>query len=282
MTTVRLISDSKTIKRRVDNEVPIGKFLQDAANDLDLNCDECFVSIKFNKTTIIPEPIKLLPELSTKAIAQMHDCLTRDIDGFNFELEKFENYVNFFSGIHSEIEEEIFEFITNSIVDASTRADVVRLDSLLQGRINFEYTDIDGVSPLMMAAANGKTNIVEYLISKGAYVGRQSLNGKWTALEAAAGCGHIDIVKLLLKRGAKTDYRDYYTTPLIVAAKNKHADIVELLLDAGARRSCRATPRRGDNGLIYSEQYTGLTAYQFAIGNGHHEIAEMIAKKASR
>lgn len=174
MTTVRLISDDKTIKRRVDNEVPIGKFLQDAASALDIHCDY-YISIKFNKTTIIPEPIKLLPELTTGVVAQIHSQLTSDIDGFNFELERFKDYINFFSDIHGEIEEEIFEFIASTIVNATSRSEVIHLDSLLQGRINFEYTDIDGVSPLMVTASQGKTDTVAFLLDKQANVNRQAL-----------------------------------------------------------------------------------------------------------
>ena len=54
----------------------------------------------------------------------------------------------------------------------------------------------------MIAAQNGHTEIVKYLLKKGANVNLRDNDGE-TALGAAKGKGYTDIVQLLEKAGAK-------------------------------------------------------------------------------
>jgi N-acetylmuramoyl-L-alanine amidase len=61
-------------------------------------------------------------------------------------------------------------------------------------------------------------------------------HGPRTALMAAAGAGHVDIVALLLRAGASVDARNRDGwTALTFAAAGGHAAVVELLLAHGAR-----------------------------------------------
>lgn len=58
--------------------------------------------------------------------------------------------------------------------------------------------------------------------------------GDWrmkSALEYAARYGHEDIVRLLLNRGAATEPRRPWRTPIMAAAENGYNKVVELLLD---------------------------------------------------
>ncbi|HEX9760646.1 MAG TPA: ankyrin repeat domain-containing protein [Candidatus Acidoferrales bacterium] len=57
-----------------------------------------------------------------------------------------------------------------------------------------------------------------------------------TALFPACDRGHVEIVKLLLERGAEVNVQDtfYRATPLGWAANKGHAEIIKLLLDKGA------------------------------------------------
>ena len=56
-----------------------------------------------------------------------------------------------------------------------------------------------------------------------------------TPLFEAARNGHTDVVRLLLKRGAKPNIaHDFGDTPLLMAAEDGHTEVVKLLLDGGA------------------------------------------------
>ncbi|MBT2558233.1 ankyrin repeat domain-containing protein [Hymenobacter sp. ISL-91] len=56
-----------------------------------------------------------------------------------------------------------------------------------------------------------------------------------TFLVIAAGNGHLDLVKALLKNKAQVDKTDsFQMTPLMAAAANGSLDVVELLLASGA------------------------------------------------
>ena len=56
-------------------------------------------------------------------------------------------------------------------------------------------------------------------------------SNKETPLHLAAKHGHLEIAKLLVKKGAAVDTRDLtLSTPLILAAQYNHAQVVEYLI----------------------------------------------------
>ncbi|MHB9037925.1 MAG: ankyrin repeat domain-containing protein [Armatimonadota bacterium] len=93
---------------------------------------------------------------------------------------------------------------------------------------------------LHTAAFSGKTDIVAYLISKGASVkSRTGYPGdKITPLHAAAYHGHTDAARVLIVNGADVNALDMPgQTPLYAAAHNGHRAFVKLLVESGARCS---------------------------------------------
>jgi ankyrin repeat protein len=54
------------------------------------------------------------------------------------------------------------------------------------------------------------------------------------ALCLASRGGHIDIVRLLVEKGADPNYNEWSWTPLALAAYNNHFEIVKLLVDKGS------------------------------------------------
>ena len=56
----------------------------------------------------------------------------------------------------------------------------------------------------------------------------------WTPLDSAARGGHLEIVKLLLEKGAGIMVQDGDSTPLRSAANSGHQEAVKLLLEKGA------------------------------------------------
>lgn len=94
-----------------------------------------------------------------------------------------------------------------------------------------------GGTALMAAAYGGHTETVRALLRAGAIVNAAQADG-WTALANAAGQGHIEVVKLLLARGANVNVRlPDGNTPLSLARAKNHLAIVDLLIRAGARSS---------------------------------------------
>jgi hypothetical protein len=85
------------------------------------------------------------------------------------------------------------------------------------------------------AAASGEVRLLDYLLKAGADPDVQVSNGQ-SALGAAAAAGQTATARLLIARGAHVDSRTRLTfdTPLTEAAQMNHLDMVRLLLDRGA------------------------------------------------
>lgn len=82
---------------------------------------------------------------------------------------------------------------------------------------------------LFHASATGNLHSVEILVSMGANVNAQSVNG-YTPLHRAAQNGHKAVVEHLLIHKANANAKSVTNeTPLSLAEKNKHSDIAALL-----------------------------------------------------
>ena len=89
--------------------------------------------------------------------------------------------------------------------------------------------------PLAYAAYNGHTEIVEYLLKRGAEIDAKTENGS-TALFFASRFGHIETVRTLLKHQADpTIVNDNDETAVDWALKGKNTDIEDILRAAGGR-----------------------------------------------
>ena len=161
--------------------------------------------------------------------------------------------------------------------------------------------DDDGYTPLMVAAKNGDTDTVKFLIDAGADLNAQGAdlnahnkcnailrltvankngymaaeeNGhtdtvyydrnydRNTALILAVENGHTDIVKLLIDAGADLNAKNYFhDTPLIKAIYYGRIDIVKLLIDAGANLNA-------ENLLMWAALSCRTNIVKFLIENG--------------
>lgn len=130
--------------------------------------------------------------------------------------------------------------------------------------LNINIFDIDGNTPLILAAANGHADICQRLLREGARVDVRIFSDsrplrnclllyvrrRWTALHIAAHRGHADVVRVLLQalraaagRGVESGlvplsledpeaFKDtIQDTPLHVAARAGHVEVAELLAD---------------------------------------------------
>lgn len=93
----------------------------------------------------------------------------------------------------------------------------------------------DAGDELRRAAGAGDVAKVKELLDKGTDVNAANRYGG-TALAFACDKGHLEVVKLLLDRGANPEAEDtfYKAKPVTWAAQRGHLEVVKLLLDRGA------------------------------------------------
>lgn len=123
------------------------------------------------------------------------------------------------------------------------------------------HIDSNGYTPLYLAVQGGHLNIVEFLISKGAYV---NFYERWDPVLMVA-VRYPIIFKKLIEAGADVDVQNNMkNTPLSVAVDHDEPKLVRILIDAGAD----VDPKN-----IYK-----ITPFMSAIekDNPNIEIAEML------
>jgi uncharacterized protein len=155
------------------------------------------------------------------------------------------------------------------VLAAREKSDKVAAALLDNPQTKIEATDRAGETALMLAALNGDMDLVKLLITKGAEVNKKG----WTALHYAAANGNDDIAKLLLGYSAYVDAQSPNgTTPLMMAARGDHISTLKLLLDNGA--DLNAKNQIGMNALDFAKQYKapdaikGLTARMAQASGG--------------
>jgi uncharacterized protein len=155
------------------------------------------------------------------------------------------------------------------VLAAREKSDQVAAVLLDNPQTKIEATDRAGENALMLAALNGDMDLVKLLITKGAEVNKKG----WTPLHYAAANGNDDIAKLLLGYSAYVDAQSPNgTTPLMMAARGDHITTLKLLLDNGA--DVNAKNQIGMNALDFAKQYKapdaikGLSARMAQAGGG--------------
>jgi len=113
----------------------------------------------------------------------------------------------------------------------------------------------NGTTPLQYMCFDGNTNMAMLLLSKGAdpnLPGQTDNTGHtWTPLMTAANSGHLEIMKLLITRGARLEETNNHgDTALLEAAKREVPDSIKLLLEKGANVNARGP--FGHTALIYA------------------------------
>ena len=103
---------------------------------------------------------------------------------------------------------------------------------------------------IRQASMMGLDNIVQVLLDDGANVEIAAHIGE--PLTVASRCGHVEVVKLLLKAGAVVNKVDYHgqCEALNYACEAGHVQVVELLLKAGAKIQGYALRQACFNGHI--------------------------------
>ncbi len=156
---------------------------------------------------------------------------------------------------------------------------------------------------LRKAAAEGDKASAEKLLREGTSVNAK-LRFRNSPLMIACRMGHVDLVKLLLERGADVNTRDVVSgrTPLMVAVKEGKEKLVALLLAKGANPDT-TNPRTGSTALIEAvvkenaaiaktllakgadvngkAKVTGATALMHAVLKSNFDIAKMLLERGA-
>jgi ankyrin repeat protein len=134
---------------------------------------------------------------------------------------------------------------------------------LKQPSLQVEARNVQGESPLMMAALHGQLALARRLIERKAEVNKTG----WTPLHYAATSAtpvSASMVRLLLEHHAYIDAESpNRSTPLMMAAQYGMPEVVRLLLEEGA------------DPMLRNEQ--GLTAMDFARQAGRPDAVALIA-----
>jgi ankyrin repeat protein len=160
---------------------------------------------------------------------------------------------------------------SNALCAASEKGNTALVKLLLEHDALVSFSGGIYGNPLQAAAAKGHEEIVEMLLNtEGIEINKTGKYLSWlgdvtdgAALYLASEEGHVNIVKLLLDRGADIDAKvDLWGTALTIAAVSNQEEVVRLLLERGADVN------------VENEFCSG--ALDAAAQYGHEEIAEML------
>lgn len=121
---------------------------------------------------------------------------------------------------------------------------------------------------MIVAARMGDLEKVKHLVGKVDDINaREKVVGNgYTALFNAASAGHTDVVKFLIEKGAKLNERPGEATPLIMASWGGHTDTVLVLLHAGSNPN--AKDESGWSALAHAARKGYFDIARLLIENG--------------
>ncbi|NXP45838.1 ASB3 protein, partial [Heliornis fulica] len=115
---------------------------------------------------------------------------------------------------------------------------------LWEANVNLNEVTTEATTALFLAVENKHIETVKFLLQHGANVeGPHSLSG-WNSLHQASFQESVEIMKILLEKGASKECKDDFgITPLFVAAQYGKLESLRLLISHGAAVNCQANDR---------------------------------------
>ncbi len=174
--------------------------------------------------------------------------------------------------------------MTPPLIKATDEGRAEEVKQLLAMGEDVNMTTRNGASVLLIAAARGYREIVEYLIEQGAVVdaavteslemaGRTVFAGM-TPLFVALDNNHPGIAYILIQNGADVNKSDANgTTPLMIAAAQTDIRVVAMLIKKGANVNVATTDR-----YVYDGEtvYKGTTPLMTALAKGKTDTARWL------
>ena len=143
------------------------------------------------------------------------------------------------------------------LIDAATKGDLRAVSELLaKGAVVDLKEGKYGRTALMRAVGNNHLNIVKILIEKGADVNARDHDGD-TSLTIASSDGHVEVVKELLENGADVNARNSSgESSLWKACFSVNTEVAEILLEKGA--DANAKDSKGQSSLMLASKMARL------------------------
>ncbi|XP_067146181.1 M-phase phosphoprotein 8 isoform X7 [Apteryx mantelli] len=143
---------------------------------------------------------------------------------------------------------------------------------------NLDQEDSSGMTLVMLAAAGGHDDLLRVLIRKGAKVNGRQKNGT-TALIHAAEKNFLTTVAILLEAGAYVNMQQSSgETALMKACKRGNSDIVRLMIESGA--DCNILSKHQNNALHFAKQCNNVLVYEQL--KSHLETLSRVAEDTIR
>lgn len=111
------------------------------------------------------------------------------------------------------------------------------IETILEYGIDIDSINKNYSTPLYLASMDGNIDLIHILLNRGANIDTShiSYHRARRPLHIASEHGKLDAINLLLERGAYIHYKDHLEmTPLLVAAHHGQSDAIKLLLERGA------------------------------------------------
>ena len=151
----------------------------------------------------------------------------------------------------------------NLLIEACSKGDIDKAKHLTSNGYDVNLQcDKTGLTPLIVASINEKTELARWLLEKGASPHMGDKAGI-TALSYALSNQHACIIKLLLKNGAQLNTLDKQNmTPLMYASALNKKDYAKLLIDHGAH--------------VYNKSPRGYNPMDVALSNNYIDIVKLL------
>ncbi|XP_073195516.1 M-phase phosphoprotein 8 isoform X3 [Lepidochelys kempii] len=191
-------------------------------------------------------------------------------------LEDFQKHLDGEDETHSSTEP-----ISSTLLrDAVKNGDYVTVKMALNSNeeYNLDQEDSSGMTLVMLAAAGGHDDLLRLLIRKGAKVNCRQKNGT-TALIHAAEKNFLTTVAILLEAGAYLNVQQSSgETALMKACKRGNSDIVRLMIESGA--DCNILSKHQNSALHFAKQCNNVLVYDLL--KSHLETLSRVAEDAIR
>jgi len=157
------------------------------------------------------------------------------------------------------------EDLNRALLDAAYGGSTKEVNELLQKGADINTKNEFGSTPFELAVVGNNVNVVELFLQLGQDPNKESDEAipDVTPLMSAAANGNIELLKLLLKYGAKPDYPTSGKGTALMSATG-HTEIFKILINHGAN--------------IYARDNYGRTVLIWAALHGTEEVVALLCK----